>query len=51
MSVGSFNELRKHIGHNVVVVGYGKDELVNVAIECEDCGEVLLDFDSLEEDE
>jgi hypothetical protein len=27
------------------------DELVNVAIECEDCNEVLLDFDQDEEEE
>jgi hypothetical protein len=27
------------------------DELVNVAIECEDCNEALLDFDQDEEEE
>jgi len=45
-----FNDLRKHIGHSVVVVGYGDSnvvkELVNVAMECEDCSEVLMSFDN-----
>lgn len=40
-----FEELRRHIGHSVVVVSYGDTEPWNVAIECESCGEVLLDFD------
>lgn len=54
MSVGNFEELRNHIGHNVVCVGYnkemtkGKKEVVNVAIECEDCSEALFDFDKQE---
>jgi len=41
-----YKELRRHIGHRVVVVGYGRpdEEPENVAIECEDCGEVILDF-------
>jgi len=43
MSVNSFEELEEHVGHHVEVVTYGVD--ANVAIECEDCGEVLLDFD------
>lgn len=49
-----YAELRRHIGHTVVLVCYGSegnqlewphDGPENVAIECEDCGEVLLDFD------
>jgi hypothetical protein len=48
MSVTNFQELESHIGHDVVVVGYraktGKP-FMNVAIECETCNEVLLDFD------
>lgn len=42
-----YEELRRHIGHKVVCVCYGKDSQApdNVAIECEDCGGVLLDYD------
>ena len=42
-----YEELKDHIGHKVVVVGYGRphEEIINVAIECEDCGEVIIDFD------
>jgi len=42
-----FSELKRHIGHRVVVVGYGRphEAPINVAIECESCGEVILDFD------
>jgi hypothetical protein len=43
-----YYDLRLHIGHKIVVVGYGRDEdgdFANVAIECETCGEVLVDFD------
>lgn len=47
MSVSNYYELREHIGHTVEVVGYGTGHPVpwNVAIECIDCSEVLLDFD------
>ena len=49
MSAYSYQELREHIGHAVVVVEYGNG--VNVAIECEDCCEVLLDFDEDEDED
>jgi hypothetical protein len=46
MSVSSFNDLKHHFGHNIVTALYGpKENPVNVAIECETCNEVLLDFD------
>lgn len=45
MGVSNFEELRLHIGHKIVCVGYGKGEIVNASIECETCNEVLLDFD------
>ena len=45
MSADNFNELVSHFGHSIVVVTYGQDSPVNVAIECEDCFEVLLDYD------
>lgn len=43
-----YKELRRHIGHNVVVVCYGVKQKSpdNVAIECEDCSQVLIDFDN-----
>lgn len=44
MSVHNYSELNFHVGHDVVVVNYG---LQNAAIECIDCGCVLLDFDRL----
>jgi len=42
MSATDYNDLSRHLGHKVEVVSYAE---VNVAIECEDCSEVLLDFD------
>jgi hypothetical protein len=54
MSVNNFKELKQHIGHKIVCVCYGnppwkfddKEPICeNVAIECETCNEVLLDFD------
>lgn len=49
MAVHSFHDLRKHIGHRIVCVAYGDGEnpeaTMNVAIECETCNEVLVDFD------
>jgi hypothetical protein len=43
----NFEELLKHVGHDIVCVTYGikGQEPANVAIECETCNEVLLDFD------
>ena len=55
MSVLNYEELKKHVGHKLVCVGYAlRDEQTgkrlsdfhNVAIECEDCNEVLLDFNN-----
>ena len=43
-----FEQLKDHIGHAVVVVGYGQSEIYNVAIECEDCDVVLVSFDKPE---
>jgi hypothetical protein len=50
MSVSNFKDLMVHVGHDVVVTYYGlATEPANVAIECMDCNEVLLDFDNDEE--
>ncbi len=39
-----FRDMRPHIGHDIVCVRYGQDdEVLNVAIECETCGCVLID--------
>ena len=37
-------KLKRHIGHAIVCVAYG-DEDENVAIECEDCNEVIFDYE------
>ena len=44
MSAHSFNDLVQHAGHKITCVTYG-DPAVNVAVECETCNEVLMDFD------
>ena len=39
-----WNTLKKHIGHNISVVCYGnEDNPADICLECEDCGEVILD--------
>ena len=46
MSCNNFDELKKHIGHNIRCVGYyDGDNLYNVSIECDVCHEVILDFE------
>ena len=47
MSANNFDELYRHYAHSVVVARYTDfdNEVVNVAIECMDCSEVLLDYD------
>lgn len=39
--------LFKHVSHdNINIVTYGTDgEPINVSLECEGCGEVIIDFD------
>ena len=54
-----FNKLIPHIGHSIEVVGYAAGtngmyatldlrDYQNVAIECLDCNEVLIDYDKEE---
>lgn len=49
MAVSGYEDLRDHIGHHIEVVGYANpqtpEDVVNVSVECEDCSEVLLDYD------
>lgn len=46
---GGFQDVREHVGHQIVCVQYRMrlgTEPANVAIECETCGVVLIDFDN-----
>jgi len=46
MGATDFNDLKRHIGHEIICVTYGaKGDIRNVALECVTCSEVLLDFD------
>ena len=47
MSAQNFNDLIEHYGHEVVVARYTdeKGDAQAVAVECNDCHEVLLDYD------
>ena len=39
-----WDTLKAHIGHDVEIVYYGdKDNPTNIALECNDCCEVILD--------
>lgn len=40
-----YEKIAAHVGHEIEVVTYGRDEDVNVSIECVDCDEVLYDVD------
>jgi hypothetical protein len=48
MSVSCFEELRNHVGHNIVCCEYTDENnyIYNVALECEDCNEVLISYDN-----
>lgn len=51
MGAHDFESLREHVGHKMSCVAYGHEDTEhNVAIECKDCNEVLLDFDKEPED-
>ena len=42
-----FNKLLSHAGHLIEIVTYGDlDNPQNVAIECIDCNEVIVDMDN-----
>lgn len=47
MSADCYKELVRHIGHEIACVSYGVKR-DNVAIECDTCGETLLDYDKPE---
>ena len=48
MAAHSFSDLLPHVGHEIMCVTYGRYEAepIGVALECETCGVVLLDFDN-----
>ena len=44
--MSSYDKMLKHVGHKIVVAYYGEmPKPQNIAIECEDCHEVLIDYD------
>lgn len=47
MSANNYKDLLQHVGHDVQVVIYGGEEdgVRNVAVECHDCYEIIMDFD------
>ena len=41
-----YDEIREHVGHKIECVTYGdKTTPANAALECVDCGIVLIDYD------
>lgn len=51
MSVKNFEELRDHVGHDVEIVIYKSDTVDhNVAIECNDCNEIIMSFENKHKD-
>jgi hypothetical protein len=50
MGVDRYERLLCHVGHKFECVTYGPDK-ENVALECMDCCEVIIDFDKPEEPE
>ena len=53
MGAYSFDDLMHHVGHKIVCVTYSADygngelkegDIWNVAVECEDCNTVLMDY-------
>ena len=52
MSAYDYESLKAHLGHKIVIAAYGyKKDPDNVAIECVDCNEVLLDYDKYGDEE
>jgi hypothetical protein len=53
MSAYNFETLLEHVGHAVEIVTYGnsREHIYNVAIECTDCNEVLLDYENPKDSE
>lgn len=46
MTVHKYSDLKEHMGHKIVCVGYGRvEDPYNVSLECETCSEVLKSYD------
>jgi hypothetical protein len=47
MSAQNFHDLSIHYGHNLVLAQYTDSigEPISFAVECEDCGDSLLDYE------
>lgn len=46
MSARTLEELAQHVGHSIECVRYGPpDDPASVTIECDSCGEVLIDLE------
>lgn len=43
MSNELYEKLKLHIGHDVCISAYG--DMANIALECEDCNEIIIDTD------
>ena len=50
MSVETYEDLQQHYGHEIVVAQYtgNEGEAMAYAIECNDCNEVILNYDNEE---
>ena len=47
-----YEKLKSHIGHSIVCVAYGDiDDPIDICIECEDCGCVLVSAEDFEDEE
>ncbi len=42
MGCSNYEELKEHLGHKIVCVSYAEQ---NVSVECEDCNEVIIDYE------
>ena len=53
MSVQNFDDLFRHRGHELALVTYGLplSQPDNVAVECIECDEVIIDFDNPHKEE
>lgn len=46
-----YNKFKEYIGHNIVCVAYGDIEnLIDIYIECEDCGYMLMSVEGFDKD-
>jgi hypothetical protein len=56
MAAYSYEDLKRHVGHDIHCVSYAQsyefeDDPENISVECWDCNEVLMDYDRDQEKE